>query len=898
MVLCVLCLLLVWGVRTANGDFHESFESAEPTWRLADTDCGVRVVAHQRSFETSHSGHGSEHVRLHAGWGTYAHLIHQIPRGRVIVEWQASVWLWSDRPGVQFMARVVLPRSVDRRTGAPHTLLLRGDVYAKVGEWQQLFIHQPDRLLEREVRVLRSRDGSDVDPREAYIDLVFLNAYGGAGVTSLWIDDLAVSGDVPATRFATHGNTQSDVSDHAAGSRVQRGGPTPSRVQVNGAVLLVDGRPMLPRAIEHNGETFEWLKSLGFNTIKLAAEPSGIELREAERLGLWLVAPPPNDGFISPSHDRVLAWDMGSQLTEDRLDLTRQRIGQLRRSDIRADRPLIAEVSDRVWSYSRLTDLLLLRRSPLGSGLSLGGYGRWIEQRPSLARPGTPVWATIQTEPAIQVVDQWEAMGLGPPSSIAVEPEQLQSLCYQALASGARGLLFTSRSSLDLQNADTESRARALKHLNLQLDVIEPWIAAGTRSEDVESRRNDVRIAVLQTERAQLLIILRQPRGQQFTAAPVSQTPLSFIVPNTASSPQVCELTPAGLRPLAGRCVAGGVRVTLENAGRVSLLAVTQDDYAINHLTHSLAERKVELSTLQYEIAAAQLKLVESLHSQLGGQSQQPTAADEWLSHARSNLRHSELLLGASDHAAAQMFSERALNGVAQVRRIHWDRAISGFPSPVASPYCVNFASLPFHWEMAQRLQAAPTWSANALPAGDFESLEHIRAAGWQNISRGSPKLRVAVELSPESPAGGRNSLSLTAWPTDGNEPPTAVESPPIEIISAPVQVRRGQLVRIHGWVRVPQPIEGSQDGLMVYDSLGGAALAERIPVTDGWREIVLYRAAPYDGNVSVTLALTGIGEASVDDLAITLHESIAHRSSGQVPGEARRLPPVDRSYQ
>jgi len=892
-----MCFLLVWGVNPANGDLHESFESAEPSWRLADADCGVRVAKHERFFQASHSGHGSEHVSLLAGQGTYAHLVHEIDPGRVISEWQSGVWVWSDRPGLQFMARVVLPRSMEPRTGAPHTLLVRGDVYSKVGQWQQLAIGQADKLLERQVRVLRSRDGSSVDPREAYVDLVVLNAYGGAGVTNLWIDDLTVTGNVPATQFATHRNRPPDMSDYASSGNASRGGPTPSRVEVTGSVLMVDGTPMFPRAIEHNGETFEWLKSLGFNTIKLNTAPSGVELREAERLGLWLVAPPPNDGFISPSHDRVLAWDMGNHLTEDRLDPTRQRIGQLRRSDLRTDRPLIADVADRVWSYSRLTDLLLLRRSPLGSGLSLEGYGRWIEQRPSLARPGTPVWATIQTEPAIQVVDQWAAMGLGPPASIAVEPGQLRLLCYQALASGARGLLFTSRSPLDLQNPDTESRARALKHLNLQLDVIEPWIAAGTRSEDVESQRSDMRIAVLQTERTQLLIILSQPLGQQYTAAPVNQAPLSFVIRNTASSPQVCQLTPSGLRPLVAPRVAGGVRITLENAGRVSLVAVIQDDLAISHLRRSLVERKVELSALQYETAAAQLKLVESVHAQLAGQSQQPTAADEWLSQARSSLRHAELLLGASDHTAAHMFSERALDGAAQVRRSHWERAVAGFPSPVASAYCVSFASLPLHWEMARRLQAAPTWSANALPAGDFESLEHIRANGWQNISRGTPKLRVVVELSPESPAGGRTSLRLAAWPTDANDRPTAVESPPAEIISAPVQVRRGQFLRIHGWLRVPQPIEGSQDGLMVYDSLGGAALAERVSVTNGWREFVLYRAAPYDGNVTVTIALTGIGQACVDDLTLTLHESITHRSSGRALDEARRLPPVSQSY-
>jgi hypothetical protein len=194
-------------------------------------------------------------------------------------------------------------------------------------------------------------------------------------------------------------------------------------------------------------------------------------------------------------------------------------------------------------------------------------------------------------------------------------------------------------------------------------------------------------------------------------------------------------------------------------------------------------------------------------------------------------------------------------------------------------------------------MQAAPAWGANLLPAGDFESLDHIRATGWQNISRSSSKLRVDVGLSPESPHSGRTSLNLMAWPAEENDPPTAVESPPVEIISAPVQARKGQMVRIHGWVHVPRQIASSQDGLMVYDSLAGTALAERIHVTDGWHEFTLYRAVPYDGNLTVTFALTGIGEARVDDVTVTLHDSIADLHTRNATDEARRLPPVTESY-
>jgi hypothetical protein len=79
--------------------------------------------------------------------------------------------------------------------------------------------------------------------------------------------------------------------------------------------------------------------------------------------------------------------------------------------------------------------------------------------------------------------------------------------------------------------------------------------------------------------------------------------------------------------------------------------------------------------------------------------------------------------------------------------------------------------------------------------------------------------------------------------------------------------------VRIHGFVKVPQTIVGSRDGVMVFDSLGGPSLAHRIRETGGWREVALYRAAPQDAQLTITFALSGIGEAWLDEVAVTLLE-------------------------
>ena len=47
--------------------------------------------------------------------------------------------------------------------------------------------------------------------------------------------------------------------------------------------------------------------------------------------------------------------------------------------------------------------------------------------------------------------------------------------------------------------------------------------------------------------------------------------------------------------------------------------------------------------------------------------------------------------------------------------------------------------------------------------------------------------------------------------------------------------------------------------------------VGDRIRATQGWREFTLYRAVPQTGELTVTFALTALGEASIDDLSVSL---------------------------
>jgi len=71
--------------------------------------------------------------------------------------------------------------------------------------------------------------------------------------------------------------------------------------------------------------------------------------------------------------------------------------------------------------------------------------------------------------------------------------------------------------------------------------------------------------------------------------------------------------------------------------------------------------------------------------------------------------------------------------------------------------------------------------------------------------------------------------------------------------------------------VKVPHYIKGSQDGLLIYDSMTGRALAELFTSTRGWQAFTLFRMSPREGPLTVTFALTGSGEVWIDDVTISI---------------------------
>ncbi|MEX2026632.1 MAG: hypothetical protein WEH44_05015, partial [Pirellulaceae bacterium] len=179
--------LLLVVCREVPAQLRESFESPTATWTLAQADCGVKKLLQERTFRESHSGSGCERLRLQIGNGTFVYLTHPIGKAPVIAELAPSVWIKADKANVQLLARVVYPRTTDPGTGRSISSLLAGDRYTDVGAWQQLKIAELQKLVERDAAARRLEFKEKFSEREAYIDLLVLNAYTGPGTIDVSI---------------------------------------------------------------------------------------------------------------------------------------------------------------------------------------------------------------------------------------------------------------------------------------------------------------------------------------------------------------------------------------------------------------------------------------------------------------------------------------------------------------------------------------------------------------------------------------------------------------------------------------------------------------------------------------------------------------------------------------
>lgn len=874
---------------------RDPFEADSTGWNKGRADVPYVVEEHSRTSKASKDGQRSEYLRIQAKQGSF--LYYQYPTGRAPISDELSVGLWvkGNRPGCQLMARLVLPNERDPKSLEDRmTTMIRGDVYRLTGRWQRLQIQQITRLVQEQQQLMQEQLRRPINFRDAYIDTLVINAYGGPGVNELWIDGLEIGPIMqlppPATNVTQGKQTGSNGKPLEELPRPRNDSAAP--VTFNGSQLMVGGKRFFFRGVRHSDTPLEVLRTAGFNTIWFDYSTQPNKLRAATDLGFWLVPKLPNEldnkQLVSrnvlghevarfPEANHVLFWDLGGSLAYEQAQVVGRSAEIVKAAD--PGRPVGGDVWDGFQPYSRHFNLVGVHRWPLMTGLEMTDYRNWLEQRRLLANPGAFTWTWVQTHTpdffTKLLYNQNSKEKFNEP--VGPQPAQVRLMTYTALGSGCRGIGYWSDRFL----ADShQGRDRLLNValLNKELEMLEPLlVTVDSPPQWIDTSEKDVKAAVFQTAKGILVLAMWLGDGAQFVPGQSATHHLDIVVPHVPGGNQAWEVTPGEVRGLRATRVTGGTKVRIPDFGLTTALVFTSDTKLIIRFQEHARGIRQLAAQWTYEQARQELEKVIKIQRELEALGQAVPQSAELMNDAQARLTT------AKTHWERRLFSEayreaqRSLRPLRTLMRTQWEQATKGLDSPVSVPYAVSYYTLPRYWRMVQEIRGTSS-GQNVLSGGDFETNAQSTQTAWtpQNITIDEVDLHAerVSEYTLKSgakiqPKSGRLCAMLEVTPKKGKTPPGALERTYLAVHSPATKIEPGTLVRISAWVCIPEPIKASVDGALFFDSVGGEPLGLRMTKATEWKKISLYRRVPSDGNISVSLALSGIGTVLFDDVMI-----------------------------
>lgn len=646
-----------------------------------------------------------------------------------------------------------------------------------------------------------------------------------------------------------------------------------------------------------------------------------------------------------PLAGSVAFWDLGEGLGGSRsladrdVELERTRAivqGLADRAGVGVSRLTTATLDGDFGFYSRPPGRLDL----MGAAAEIWGttnepidFLSYLKQRQDLSalrNPDAIYWTWI---PAVAPPGIGEAIwGQDAPPAWGhplVQPEQIRVFTYAALAAGCRALAF--RGDSELTREPGLARLAEMALLNAEIDLFESVFAQGVgparvmkvypRLDPQRLRTNsrgrvdpkdelaplwNLKATAFDTpdRRSALVLVADFSPGTQLQPGQLAEKDIRLLVPGHQSA-TAWEVTLGGLRFLDRKRVPGGLEVTLPDFGPTTMVLITSDLGMKDALEGEVARLRATAVDLAIQQADDQLRRTQETHGQLLRDGHDPRDSADL-------LREAELVLGGAraaqqrgDLLAAWSEARRVARPLRVLMRQHFDDAFDAleeattFPEdgsielaldPVASPPLTSFNTLPQQWIWNDAAARLPL-GANELPSGQFEDPADtaLADAGWEDVGYQVEGLRsvvATVDGKPTDSSGLGRMLRLAVRPeeAEGADRIAPYQEHPVAAVRSPaVSLKRHQFVRISVLVRSERwATEGG--GVIVRDSIGGATLQYRQhEAMTEWRRVVLYRRAPADCELTVTLGLaSSFGDAYFDDLRI--ERAVRAGEAGEAP--------------
>ncbi len=199
---------------------------------------------------------------------------------------------------------------------------------------------------------------------------------------------------------------------------------------------------------------------------------------------------------------------------------------------------------------------------------------------------------------------------------------------------------------------------------------------------------------------------------------------------------------------------------------------------------------------------------------------------------------------------------------------------------PVCCPPSIAFNTLPelYFWTDWIRGRPGYAFGSNRVPSGSFDEPQAMAQAGWVNMDYQMDGITAQMATVPRDGEPGNRMIRMNVESTkkedlDKNVP--FFDFPVAAIRSPAIEVQAKNLIRISVLVKRPIASTPGMGGIIVRDSIGGEQFQFRTsdPIPS-FSRVVIYRKAPSDCKLTVTLGLAGYGEAFFDDFRVELVEA------------------------
>jgi hypothetical protein len=838
-------------------------------------------------------------------------------------ELKASVWIRANRPGARFLMHVVFPNQKDPESGKTLESWIQEEDqrldYSDTGRWQQLVVGPLDKLLKREIRLLRWRFRTEtLDVSGSYVDRVTLTCPLGPEPLKIALSDPRVE---PLIEVA---------------ARPVREQPRPLQpiAAIRQGQFEVNGRPRLAVMVIDHAEDLETFKQLHVNTVYVRSAKDHVRLAALRQRGIFAAAEPPTDpapveqlsaegvratprAYESPE---ILLWYLGTWMSsQDREDVM-ARLEQLRAHDYRLRRPTLIDVVEDERGYSRYVSMLGTSRHVFGTSFTLKDYRNWLMERSRLANPGTYLFTWIQTDAAPNMNDWRTEFRMAP---AVLEPEQIRLQLYSAIMAGCRGFGYWSRTSLESNAVGAVERRLQIAQLNLELGLIEPFLATANLAEAVTFRvdeklpkptrklvdfprdasdlersvRQNLAEADTQAKNKKLmptemvatvfqapgykLVVASWPaHDAQYVPGKLAAKDAKVLIPEPSETARFWELKTTGLLSLAKQKTVGNYLVTLPKFDQTAIILVSSDSGWKDQVEEHIRQIAPASARISIDLAKAKLERVRKVDAELTQLGAAQPDSLRLISGAEQSLQKAEWAIQGKDFEKARDAAGDCMQALRVLQYAYWNESVTQSEyGPITSPYTVCFQTLPDHHRLIQRLgRTADNPQENRLPSGDFENKRAI-LAGWTQSQHPTEGVSVRAETYP-SPHKGKSSLRLIAIPVTGIDAPEIITKPPVAVTSPAMMVCRGQILHVSGWVKVIAPPAHSLDGITVHDNIDRMLGALRFTEKSGWQRFQTLREVRADGPYTLTLTLHGMGEVLFDDLQVIPHQVATIRAA------------------